>query len=68
MFPSNNLSRSDKNNEYDKILLKCIKPQSYCFTFLDYLRKIFHISHIDYNYFYSQILYCFTPKEMYKIF
>ena len=65
MFPS--MSNTKKDIEYDKnnILLKCMKPHSYCFTFLDYFRKIIHVSHIDYNYSYSQILYCFKPKEMY---
>jgi hypothetical protein len=67
MFPLKSSKLDKKDIEYDQknILLKCMKPDSYCFTFLDYFRKIVNVSHIDFIYSYSQVLYCFKPREMY---
>jgi hypothetical protein len=58
---SNNKPKSNIN-----LLLNCVKTDDYCFTLLDYLKKMFRFSQIDYYSAYTQILYCFKPKEMYN--
>ena len=52
------------NGNYSNLLLKCMKTDSYCFTLLDYFKKIIHISQIDFYSAYVQLLYCFKPKEL----
>jgi hypothetical protein len=65
------LTEINLNNKINKnninLLLNSIKTDDYCFTLLDYLKKMFRISQIDYYSAYTQILYCFKPKEMYII-
>jgi hypothetical protein len=46
------------------LLLNCVKSEDYCFTLLDYTKKMFRFSQIDYYYAFMQIIYCFKPKEM----
>lgn len=53
-----------KNNHLNNLILSCVKNEEYCYTMLDYLKKMFHFSQIDYYSAYIQILYCFKPKEM----
>jgi hypothetical protein len=58
---NNNKPKSNIN-----LLLNCVKTDDYCFTLLDYLKKMLRFSQIDYYSAYTQILYCFKPKEMYN--
>jgi hypothetical protein len=51
-----------KNNM--NLLLNSVKSDDYCFTLLDYTKKMFRFSQIDYYYAFMQVVYCFTPKEM----
>ena len=48
----------------NNLLLSCVKNEEYCYTMLDYMKKMFHFSQVDYYLAYTQILYCFKPKEM----
>lgn len=59
--PSKKLTHS---TNFNNLLLSCVKNEEYCFTMLDYLKKLYHFSQIDYFQAYSQLLYCFRPKEM----
>ncbi len=47
------------------LLMNCLKTNNYCFSMMDYLKKMIKFSHIDFNASYLQILYCFTPKKLY---
>lgn len=70
-------SNTDKINnqnikkEYKKIpinnanlLMNCLRANNYCFSLMDYFKKMLKISHIDFYSSYQQILYCFTPKKL----
>ena len=59
--PSN--KKSTVNN-FNNLILSCVKNEEYCFTMLDYLKKLCHYSQLDYFSTYTQLLYCFKPKEM----
>ncbi len=51
-------------NNFNNLILSCVKNEEYCFTLLDYLKKMCHYSQLDYFSSYTQLLYCFKPKEM----
>jgi hypothetical protein len=51
-------------NNFNNLILSCVKNEEYCFTMLDYLKKLCHYSQLDYFSTYTQLLYCFKPKEM----
>ncbi len=48
----------------NNLILSCVKNEEYCYSFIDYLKKIYHIRQIDYYLAYLNILYCFKPKEL----
>jgi hypothetical protein len=56
----------DKPNtkNYSNLLLNCVKTEDYCFTLLDYTKKMFRFSQIDYYSAFMQVVYCFKPREM----
>jgi hypothetical protein len=60
----NVLKKSINTNNLNNLILSCVKNDEYCYTMLDYFKKVFHFSQIDYYSAYSQILYCFKPREM----
>jgi len=47
------------------LLMNCLKTNNYCFSLMDYFKKMMKFSQIDFNASYLQILYCFTPKKLY---
>jgi hypothetical protein len=57
------IKKSSVNN-FNNLILSCVKNEEYCFTMLDYLKKMCHYSQLDYYSTYTQLLYCFKPKEM----
>jgi hypothetical protein len=61
-IPLTKSTTPNKNNM--NLLLNCVKTEDYCFTLLDYIKKMFRFSQIDYYSAYMQIIYCFRPKEM----
>lgn len=46
------------------LLMNCLKANNYCFSLMDYFKKMFKFSQIDFYSSYLQILYCFTPKKL----
>jgi hypothetical protein len=58
------LNKKINTKNLNNLLLSCVKNQEYCYTMLDYMKKMFHFSQVDYYLAYTQILYCFKPKEM----
>jgi hypothetical protein len=52
------------SNNLNNLIMSCVKNEEYCLTMLDYIKKICHFSQIDYFSAYTQLLYCFKPKEM----
>ena len=48
----------------NNLILSCVKNEEYCYSFIDYLKKIYHIRQIDYYLAYLNIIYCFKPKEL----
>ena len=46
------------------LILSCVKNDEYCSSMIDYLKKMIHIRQIDYYLAYTNILYCFKPKEI----
>ena len=63
---SSNVPTNKKSsmNNFNNLILSCVKNEEYCFTMLDYLKKMFHYSQLDYFSTYTQIFYCFKPKEV----
>lgn len=59
-----NSNRKPSVNNFNNLILTCVKNEEYCFTMLDYLKKMCHYSQLDYFSTYTQLLYCFKPKEM----
>jgi hypothetical protein len=62
--PKGSLNKNINTKNLNNLLLSCVKNQEYCYTMLDYMKKMFHFSQVDYYLAYTQILYCFKPKEM----
>jgi hypothetical protein len=52
------------NKNSINLLLNRVQTDDYCFTLLDYMKKMFRFSQIDYYYAFMQILYCFKPRKM----
>lgn len=52
------------SNNLNNLIMSCVKNEEYCLTIMDYIKKICHFSQIDYFSAYTQLLYCFKPKEM----
>ncbi len=46
------------------LLMNCLKANNYCFSLMDYFKKMLKFSQIDFYSSYLQILYCFTPKKL----
>lgn len=46
------------------LLMKCIGNNTYCLSLMDYMKKIYHFSQIDFYSAYIQIIYCFKPQEL----
>jgi hypothetical protein len=67
-YKNNNQKKINSLNNMNNLILSCVKNEEYCLTMLDYLKKMLHFSQIDYYSAYTQILYCFKPKEMYYIY
>jgi hypothetical protein len=53
-----------KTTNLNNLILSCVNNEEYCYTMLDYLKKMCHFSQIDYYIGYTQLIYCFRPKEM----
>lgn len=61
---STSIKKQTNSNNLNNLILSCVKNEEYCYDMLDYLKKIGHFSQTDYYSAYTQILYCFKPKEM----
>lgn len=46
------------------LMMSNLKSEDYCLSLMDYLKKMMHVSHIDTYSAFTQIIYCFRPKEM----
>lgn len=46
------------------LLMNCLKANNYCFSLMDYFKKMLKFSQIDFYSSYLQIWYCFTPKKL----
>ena len=74
----NKLNKSNKNSDnnhaiplplppiqnLNNLILKCVSNEEYCYSFIDFLKKMYHFKQIDYYLSYLNILYCFIPKEL----
>ena len=70
--------KSSQNMNYDEIkplplppmkninqlIMNCAKNEEYCYSYMDFLKKFYHFNQIDYFLAYTNIEYCFTPKEL----
>ena len=63
-YSPNSVKKITHTNNLNNLILSCVKNDEYCYTLLDYMKKMFHFSQIDYYSAYTQLLYCFRPKEM----
>lgn len=52
------------SNINQNLLMKCINNNSYCISLMDYIKKGYHFSQIDFYSAYVQLLYCFKPQEL----
>lgn len=55
-----------KNSE-NSLIIKCIQSNTYCLSLMDFMKKLLHISQIDFYSAYVQLLYCFQPQELYSL-
>ena len=66
---------SSQNMNYDELkplplpnihqlIMNCVKNEEYCYSFIDFLKKFYHFNQIDYFLAYTNIEYCFSPKEL----
>lgn len=60
MSPNNKQTIQNINN----LILSCVKNDEYCSSMMDYLKKMIHIRQIDYYVAFTNIIYCFKPKEI----
>jgi len=51
-------------NNNANLIINCLKTNNYCFSLMDYFKKMFKFSQIDFHSSYLQIIYCFTPKKL----
>ena len=63
-YSPNSMKKITHTNNLNNLILSCVKNDEYCYTLLDYMKKMFHFSQIDYYSAYTQLIYCFRPKEM----
>jgi hypothetical protein len=61
---SNSVKKMTHSNNLNNLIMSCVKNEEYCLTMLDYMKKMCHFSQIDYFSAYTQLLYCFKPREM----
>ena len=47
-----------------QLIMNCVKNEEYCYSFIDFLKKFYHFNQIDYFLAYTNIEYCFSPKEL----
>lgn len=72
-----NTDKNDKNKQQKNVkvskkmplnnanlLMNCLKTENYCFSLMDYFKKMFKFSQIDFYSSYIQIINCFTPKKL----
>lgn len=45
-------------------LTQCFNDSNYCLSLMDYLKKLYHFSQIDFYSAYVQLIYCFKPQEI----
>lgn len=50
-----------------QFIMNCVKNDEYCYSFIDYLKKLYHFEQIDYYFAYMNIIYCFTPINLVEI-
>lgn len=55
------------HNLSQSLLLKCINSNTYCLSLMDYIKKVYHFSQIDFYSAYIQLMYCFKPHELNEI-
>ena len=48
----------------NNLIMSCVKNDEYCYSMFDYLKKMIYFRQIDYLFAYTNILYCFRPKEI----
>ena len=61
---SNQPKKLAHSTNINNLILSCVRNEEYCFTIMDYFKKMMHFSQIDYLSAYTQLLYCFKPKEL----
>jgi hypothetical protein len=59
------MKETKKNSQNNSnLILNLLKTDNYCFSLMDYFKKMFKFSQMDFHSSYLQILYCFTPKKL----
>ena len=59
------MKETKKNSQNNSnLLLNLLKTDNYCFNLMDYFKKMFKFSQMDFYSSYLQILYCFNPKKL----
>ncbi|MCQ2818847.1 MAG: unc-50 family protein [archaeon] len=48
----------------NNLILSCVKNDEYCSSMMDFFKKMIHVKQIDYYMAFTNILYCFKPKEI----
>lgn len=51
----------------NNLILSCMKNDEYCYSMIDYLKKMIYIRQVDYYLAYTNVIYCFKPKEINEI-
>ena len=51
-------------NNIHQFIMNCVKNEEYCYSFIDFLKKFYHIKQIDYYLAYMNIIYCFSPLNL----
>lgn len=59
--------RSPTIQNLNDLLLSCVKKDEYCYSMIDYFKKMFNFRQVDYYLAYIQLIYCFQPKEITKM-
>jgi len=59
------IKETKKNSQNNSnLLINLLKTDNYCFSLMDYFKKMFKFSQMDFYSSYLQILYCFSPKKL----
>ena len=61
---NNNFNNNSMPLFTQNVLAKCFNNSNYCLSIMDYFKKVYYFSHIDFYSSYIQILYCFRPQEL----